>query len=200
MAASDNNQARKYATAAAILILGSLLLFMVIGILLILSEQRGGGERFVTETAESNTPTQPVLTSESSPETDEIDEAEEDVAPTPTIRINSGVETGSTEIIAPLLSFNRMIEPGKTDRYLFQAAADVSLTVKLETNFDLRLNVRIIYQDDALLYEEEFGRGQHEITFRVRQTGEYRIVVTGVSSRGEYIIGMMLATEPGIEI
>jgi hypothetical protein len=195
MATPDNNQSRKY-TAIAILILGSLLLVTVIGILLILSMQRGAENHVVTETRESNGPIQP------SPTPDDNNDIESDVEPnpTPTSTIHPGITTDSTEIIAPLLFFSRLIEPSETDRYLFQAAADVPLTVKLETNFDLRLNVQIVDQDGVTLYEEEFGRGQHEITFRVRQTAEYRIIVTGVTGRGEYIIGMMFANEPGIQI
>jgi hypothetical protein len=192
MVTPDNNQVRKY-TAFTILILGLLLLATVVGLLLILPLREARENLNLEATSESdNVLGQMTLFP--------LDNNDVEPTPSPPLAVQPGVETTSTQIIAPLLSFREMIEPWQTDRYLFQAAADVPLNVRLETTYDLRLKMQIVDEANNLLYDEEFSRGQHDITFRVRQTGEYRILITGLSGRGEYIISMAFATKPGKEL
>ncbi len=189
MVTPDNDRSRKY-TAATILILGFLLLVTVIGMLIVASLRANVDDRPLTETTESNS-------DEQMTETPLSNNSNIEPTPSPPLALRPSVEVSSTQVIAPLLSFNQMIESGETDRYLFQAAADVPLTVKLEIVHDLRLGMQIVDKDNTVLYDEEFDRGQHDITFHVRLTGDYRIILTSVSGQGEYIISMAFTTKPG---
>lgn len=116
------------------------------------------------------------------------------VEPRPT---EASIQTNTTKIIAPLLSFSESIGNDNTHTYVFQAMAGTPLLITLQTNYELLLKVRVLDQSDSIIYENEFSRGIHEITFDPDLNGEYRITIVAEKGQGDYTISMAFVSEAG---
>jgi hypothetical protein len=188
----DADRSRKY-TAVTIVALGSLLLVGVVGLFIILTTQ----PRVNTRPPDSEEGTAPATPTSLTPP------ARDEVVVTPTLEMaptKADVETRSTQIIAPLLSFSERIATNDEHYYLFQAVADTPLLIKVETTFDMRLQMQIVDRGNNVLSDKELARGLHEIIFNPDFSGEYRIKLKAVEGQGEYTISMAFATKEGSQL
>lgn len=188
---SQNNNSRKY-SALLVIVLASLAIFGVVGLIVIVELQP---TNILTSTpSHTSSPSDQAGVVVSPPKDEIIVTSTSTVEPQPT---KADIQTNSTKIIAPLLSFSESIGNDEIHTYVFQAAADTPLQITLETNYELLLKMQISDQNNDIIYENEFSRGVHEITFDPDVSGEYRITIKAEKGQGNYTISMAFATKAG---
>jgi flagellar basal body-associated protein FliL len=179
---STNTKKTKTLEIVIILVLAFMALFAFMGLVVLLASQ-----------SMLDNPKKPLLNSLTPTHQDELV-----ITPDPINLTNTpNIQTHSTKIIAPLLSFSESINSQETHTYIFQAISDTSLIINLETNYDIKLQVQIVNKDNEPIYTQEVDRGKHEILFTPNESGEYSIKVICNEGQGDYNIGMIFAIKDG---
>lgn len=105
------------------------------------------------------------------------------------------IETETTEIIAPLLSYTKQLNTGDAHRYRFQGAAGIAFVITLATSSDFHFQMEIIDSSNEVIAKQEYERGTHEIRFTPEKNGEYIIQLIALEGAGSYTISMAFDNE-----